>query len=143
MSLRTRRLMCKSYRRRLLMWILDKVCTEHRVSIHKDKLIDYLDPKKKTTDLFLEFRIYRHTYRFGRGTWGLSLQFNVTQVDCERHFLDPDLKYAIMSETYYGLADTEYFEMLQYRIERLDKEDGRYGRWYVKKRKWDYQSTDD
>lgn len=143
MSLTAWRLSWKSRRRRLLMWVLDMICTEHSVSIHHDKLIDYLDPKKKTTDLFLGFRIYRHTYRFGRGTYGLSLQFNVTQVDCERHFLSPDLKYVVLSETYYGLSPNEYFNMLQYRIGRLGREYGKYGRWYVKKRKHDYQSSDD
>lgn len=143
MSFKIWRLSWKSRRRRWLMWLLDMVCTEHSVSIHTDRIIDYLDPDKRTTDLFLEFRIYRHIYRLGKGTHGLSFQFNVTQVDCDRHFLMPDFKYNIVSETYYGLPPDEYFEILKYRISRLDREDGHHGRWYVKKRRWDYQSTDD
>jgi hypothetical protein len=54
--------------------------------------------------------------------------------------LDPDLKYRVVSETYYGLSPDEYFEIMQDRIGRLGREEDGEGRWYVKKRKFDYHT---
>lgn len=138
MKINAWRLTFKSWRRRLIMGVLDKISTEHRVSVHQNQIMDYVDPDKKTTDLLIEFHIYRHTYRFGKGDRGMSFQFNVTCVSCLRHFLDLNLKYHIATDTYYGLDPDEYFKLLQQKMQRLNREDGDQGRWYVNKRILDY-----
>lgn len=138
MSKRLRRwLVLKSHCRRYLMKLLDCISTYTTVSIRSERIPDYVDPNTTMTELSVEFRIYRHTYHFGRGSRGLSLQVNVTQIDCIRHYLDEQFNYRLFGETFYGLDPDEYSVILKDRIHNLDKESGDDGRWYVKKRRGD------
>jgi hypothetical protein len=131
------RLRLKSRRRRLVMWFLDATCSEHIVSITTDQLLDLNVAESSETRLSIEFRIYRHVYRYGKGSRGLTTQFNISQVDCVRHYLDGNLRYIVVSETHYGLSPDEYFYVVKQKISRLGKDTGGTDRLYVKKRKSD------
>lgn len=137
MSWKELRLRGKSRWWKTMMWVFDHTCSEHTVSITHDHLLDPNTAESSEIRLSLEFRIYRHVYRYGRGVRGFSFQFNVSQVDCIRHLLDERLKYLIVASTQYGLSPEEYFYVVRRKILRLGKEDGETGRMFVKKRKYD------
>lgn len=127
----------KSHWWRTWMWILDKTASEHTVSISTDQLLDPNHVGSEETRLSLEFRIYRHVYRYGKGVRGFSFQFNVSQVDFVRHFLDRSLKYSRIAYTHYGLSPEEYFYVVQRKITRLGKDTGSSEKIFVKKRRYD------
>jgi hypothetical protein len=119
------------------MWLLEQLSSEHTLSITTDQLLDPNVAESSETRLSIEFRIYRHVYRFGKKSRGFSTQFNITQVDCIRHYLNEQLKYLMVSETHYGLSPDEYFYVIKQKVKRLGKDTGYTEKLYVKKRKHD------
>lgn len=137
MFFREYRLRLKSRWWQFLMGVFTVSCSERTTSISSEQLLDPNVSRSSQTRLSLEFRIHRHTYRYGKGSRGFSIQFNVSQVDCIRHFLNEQLQYTVVTIKYYGLSPEEYFYVASQRIHRLGKDSGSSERIYVKKRRYD------
>lgn len=137
MAWKEHRLRLKSRWWQLLMGVFAASCSEHDSSISSDQLLDPNVAGSAETRLSLEFRIHRHVYRYGRGSRGFSIQFNVSQVDCVRHFLNDQLQYAVTTITQYGLSPEDYLYVVSRKIQRIGKDTGASERIYVKKRRSD------